>query len=44
MKAWFAFKHTTGIRILHTRGIILIFAYDLQLIVVVQLANRQSIV
>ncbi len=35
MKAWLAFKHTTGIHIQHTRDIKLRNVFDLQLIVVV---------
>lgn len=35
MKAWLAFKHTTGIRIQHSRDIKLRIVFDLQLIVVI---------
>jgi hypothetical protein len=45
MKAWLALKHTTGIRIQHTRGIKLRNVFDLQNeISEVPSANRQSIV
>jgi hypothetical protein len=39
MKAWLAFKHTTGIRIQHTRGIRLRNVFDLQLRVVVSISQ-----
>jgi len=35
MKAWLAFKHTTGIRIQHTRGIKLRNVFDLHSVVVI---------